>query len=328
MCRLRLASIFLAAFALASCQNSQSVLAPAGREASQLASLFWVLVTGAAVIWLTLNGLFVYFLRVSPRQVRRRTAEAVIIGGGILFPVVVLAALLWWSLSLMPEQRAEGDGDLTIRVTGEQFWWRVEYWPKGADEPIVSANEIRLPLGSRTEVKLGAEKVIHSFWIPALAGKMDMFPGRETRIALEPTRTGIFRGQCAEYCGTSHALMAFQAVVMEEDEFGNWLEEQAGTAAEPGDARAARGREVFLANGCGGCHAVRGTAARSTFGPDLTHVGGRESLGAGILPTDPEAFAKWMRHLEAIKPGTDMPTYEHLEEDDLEALAYYLEGLK
>lgn len=319
--------VILLPLALAACQGNQSVLNPAGKDASILADLFWVLLAGAIVLWVLINGLFFYVTRIRPRAMSRRLAETLVIGGGIIFPVLLLAGLLSYSLSIMPDQREAGSG-LTIRVTGEQWWWRVEYLTEDGESPIVAANEIRLPLGERTEIKLGADKVIHSFWIPALAGKMDMFPGRETRLALEPEREGIYRGQCAEFCGESHALMAFQAVVMPADAFAAWLERERGPAEQPAGDSARRGKRVFMENGCGACHTIRGTQAAGGVGPDLTHVGSRETLGAGTLPSDAASFSSWVRHARAIKPGAKMPEYTQLTTAELEALGSYLAGLK
>ncbi|WP_424932759.1 cytochrome c oxidase subunit II [Amaricoccus macauensis] len=312
---------------LAGCEGRQSVLSPAGLEAEFVASLFWWLLGGAILLWVLVNGLFVYVTRLNPKPLSRRLAEALIIGGGIVFPVTLLAVLLSLTLPRIPEHRAPADG-LRVHVQGEQWWWRVEYWPEGATEPVISANEIRLPVGMPTEITLSARNVIHSFWVPALAGKLDMFPGRETRLAVEPSETGVFRGQCAEFCGTSHALMAFEAVVMEPDAFEAWLATEAGDARPPGGETATRGEAVFLAEGCGGCHTIRGTPANADVGPDLTHVGGRESLAAGILPMSEDALADWIAHTSDTKPGVMMPDYDYLPEDDLRALATYLAGLK
>ena len=198
--------------------------------------------------------------------------------------------------------------------------------PQGGP-PIVTANEVRLPVGTRSEITLGSDLVIHSFWVPSLAGKADMFPGRETRISLEPTEAGSFRGQCAEFCGESHALMAFAAVTMPQGEFDAWLAREAGPAREPETDAERRGRAVFLATGCGACHAIRGTEAQGAFGPDLTHVGSRETLGAGILPNEPDAMARWIAHTESVKPGVMMPAYPHLAGPDLDALVAYLGSL-
>ncbi|MBW3097060.1 cytochrome c oxidase subunit II [Pseudohoeflea sp. DP4N28-3] len=302
---------------------------PAGREAEQIAQLAWVLFIGAAILWLLVMALFVYITKQNPRPLSRRWAEALIIGGGGIFPVIVLGILLVWTLPLMPAQRMPGDG-LTIRVTGKQWWWKVEYLDANGDEAntVVSANEIRLPKGRRTEIVLAADRVIHSFWIPALAGKTDMIPGQTTRMALEPTKTGTFRGVCAEFCGESHALMAFDAVVLEEPAFKAWLAAEREPADAPRTAAERRGAEVFLTQGCGACHAVRGTPAQAQIGPDLTHFGSRLTLGAGSFDNRSAERQSWVAHAAAMKPGARMPAYASLSDEDLAALDRYLEGLK
>lgn len=323
----RIRVVVAATLALAACGGPQSVLDPAGADAAVLYRLFSVMMVGAVLLFCLVIGLFVWVTWISPREHSARGAEALIVGGGILFPTVVLAGLLSYGLSILPDQRAPGDG-LTVRVMGEQWWWRVEYWPEGADAPVIAANEIRLPAGQRSEFVLGAERVIHSFWIPALGGKLDMFPGRETRMSLEPTRPGLYRGQCAEFCGLSHALMAFDVVVMPQAEFDAWLAREASAAAPPQEEAAERGRAVFEREGCGACHAVRGTGAVGNVGPDLTHVGSRETIGAGLIAAEVETFARWIADPEALKPGAEMPAYAFLPQDELIALGHYLEGLK
>ncbi len=325
--RSALAGALLASFSVAGCSGRQSVLAPAGEPAASLASLFLVMLGAAVVLWLLVNGGFFFVTQIHPRQMSRRFAETLIIVGGIVFPTVVLATLLGYGLSMMPEQRAPGDG-LVVRVTGEQWWWRVEYWPAGAEAPITSANEVRLPAGRRSDIVLTSDTVIHSFWVPSLGGKMDMFPGRETRLTLAPDVPGVYRGQCAEFCGASHALMAFEAVVMPQREFDTWLAALAEPAPAPEGDLARRGAGIFSREGCGACHKVRGTPAQGNVGPDLTDVGGRHSLGAGILGTEVEDFAHWIGLTQAIKPSVEMPSYDHLPEDELTALGTYLKGLR
>lgn len=313
---------------LAGCEGSQSALDPAGQGAEQIAQLFWWLAAVNAVIWLFVIGLAVYATRVQPKAHRHRKARLLIIGGGAIFPVLVLTAYLTYGLALLPELLAPAPTDsLQIAVSGEQWWWRVRYLSPGG-EVVELANEIRLPVGKPVNLFLESPDVIHSFWIPSLAGKMDMIPGRVTRLTLKATKTGAYRGACAEYCGTAHALMSLYAVVMEPDAFAAWLAHQAQPASPPRQALAERGRELFMFHGCSACHTIRGTRADGKVGPDLTHVGSRVSLGAGILPNEPEAFLRWISHTEEVKPGVHMPAFGMLPRKDLHALAVFLEGLK
>ncbi|MHC9237574.1 cytochrome c oxidase subunit II [Pseudooceanicola sp. 502str34] len=322
----RILKVCVPLLALAGCGGEQSSLNPAGRDALSISTLFWVMLAGAVVLWLLVNGAFYFMSRVMPGKFDQRYARHIMIGGGFVLPVVVLTALLVWGLSILPDPRRPGDG-LVVRVTGEQWWWRVEYWPEGANAPVLTANEIRLPVGQRTEIHLTSDKVIHSFWIPALGGKMDMFPGRETMISLLPERTGTYRGQCAEFCGASHAWMAFAAVVMEPADFDRWLASEAADAVSPSTDAAARGERLFRSEGCGACHAVRGTENVGQVGPDLTHVGSRQTLGAGRLKVTIDDLSTWISHTDVLKPEVKMPSY-NLEPEQLSDLASYLEGLK
>ena len=321
-------ALLAGALLLNGCEGPQSALDPAGREADRLNDLFWWMAAGAVVIWLAVIGLAIYSVRVHPESFSRTGARLMIIGGGAIVPTVVLAVLLAFGLAMLPDLVAPApEGSLKIAVSGEQWWWRVRYQPPGG-QPVELANEIRIPAGVPVEFHLESADVIHSFWIPSIGGKLDMFPGRATRLSLMPTKTGVFRGACAEYCGTSHALMSFYVEVMEKEDFDRWLKEQAEPASQPADPLAARGQELFLAQGCSACHTVRGTAASGVIGPDLTHVGGRLSLGAGILPNEPDAFERWIAHTDDEKPGVLMPPFGMLSQEELRALAVYLDGLR
>jgi cytochrome c oxidase subunit 2 len=312
-----------AALMLAGCSGPQSALVPAGRDADQIGGLFTVMTVGALLIWTAVVVIAVYTIRVGESH-SQRTANLLILGGGVAAPTIVLGALLAYGMPLLPAVLALPENAPTIRVTAKQ-WWRFEYLtPAG---PIETANELRLPRGERLVVELGSPDVIHSFWVPSLAGKMDMIPGRVTRLALEPTRTGTFRGACAEYCGASHALMAFSVVVVEPDEFRRWLEEQARPAVA-GDPLAVRGRTAFIAHGCTACHTIRGTPAAGRIGPDLTHVGSRRHLAAETLPNDPASLSRWIASTTDLKPGAHMPAFRAMGTEDLSALAAYLSSLK
>lgn len=305
----------------------QSALVTAGRDAERIADLFAVMAWGAFLVWAAMVAIAIYAMRARGDPHSQREANLFIIGGGVALPTVVLGALLLYGLPALPQILAEAPaGSQRIDVSGKQWWWRVRYVTDQG--PIETANEIRLPVGQRVELRLTSPDVIHAFWVPSIAGKVDLIPGRMNRLALEPTRTGTFRGVCAEYCGTSHALMAFSVVVMESDAFRGWLEQQARPAQPPSDARATQGALAFIANGCAACHTIRGTAADGAVGPDLTHVGGRLRIGAGTLPTEPAAFARWIAQTDRVKPGVHMPAFRALPPDDVATLATYLDGLQ
>jgi cytochrome c oxidase subunit II len=310
------------------CDGPQSALDPRGPRARELAELWWIMAAGAVMIWLFVAGLAVCATRIRPREHPDFAGTAFIVGGGVAFPVVVLSSLLVYSFLLEREPVAIPGEGLRIEVTGHRWWWEVRYFPPGANEPVVSANEVRLPTGQPVELTLRSTDVIHSFWIPKLAGKTDMIPGRVNRMVIQAEAPGVSRGQCAEYCGGPHALMAFYAVAMAPDDFDPWLEHEARPARTVEEDLLAEGRELFVASGCGTCHTIRGTAADGQLGPDLTHVGGRVSLGAGILPNNVGSIAGWIADTQHLKPGNLMPSFNIFSGSELRALAAYLESLE
>lgn len=318
--RYRTGGIVLAAMVvLAACRPDQSVLHPASDHARAISTLFWVMTAGGAVIWAIVMGVTVYAVLGRKKPTSERFSDAFILGGGVIFPTVVLGALLIFGLRLLPGAGGLAAPDLRIHVTGEQFWWRVVYTtPDGAK--IETANQIRLPLGQEAELSLTAQDVIHSFWIPPLGGKLDMIPGRTNILRLQPAQAGQFRGVCAEFCGMSHALMAFDVVVEPPEDFARWLAAEAAPATA-GDASA------FVRAGCAACHQVRGLAGAGTVGPDLTHLASRSTLAAGTLPMTRAALASWLADPQAIKPDARMPGYADLPPADLEAILDFLMGL-
>lgn len=311
---------------LVGCSGRQSALEPLGQEAEAVSHLFWVMAAGGGFIWLGVVVLLLAALHGRLQHVEARSAGRLILWCGAVFPAVVLIVLLTFALWLMPGLRPfanKTDTRITIEVTGRQFWWDVVY--RLPDRQTVrTANEIVLPVGERVELSLRSTDVIHSFWIPSLAGKVDMIPGRTNRLSLLATKTGRIRGPCAEYCGTSHALMAFTTIAMQPDAFRQWL--AGATAPSPG--LDAPGGELFLRHGCGACHRVAGTDANGTVGPDLSHVGSRTTLGAGILPNDEEALRSFIADPHSIKPDSKMPAFSMLPEEDLAAIAKWLRGLE
>jgi cytochrome c oxidase subunit 2 len=224
-------------------------------------------------------------------------------------------------------QAEQGDAEVHVSVTGQQWWWAVEYQSATPSNIVRTANELRVPVGRRVLVTLRSTDVIHSFWVPALQGKKDLIPGHETSLRIQADREGVFRGQCAEFCGHQHAHMAFYVVAERPDRFARWLSAQRRPASDPGDALALRGRDVFLSGPCVMCHTVRGTPAGSRLGPDLTHVASRLSLAAGTLPNTTGHLAAWIANAQGIKPGSRMPAVS-LAPDDLQALVAYLRTLR
>jgi cytochrome c oxidase subunit 2 len=222
----------------------------------------------------------------------------------------VLAALFAWTLPRTPAWKpVPPPGALVVAVTGHLWWWDVSYRDAATGAEIRTANEIRIPTGRPVYLALDSADVIHSFWVPELAGKMDMVPGRLQHLLVSAERWGIFRGQCAEFCGEQHARMALHVVAVAPAAFDRWLAAQAGPARAPATPRQEAGRDAFLANRCDACHAVRGLTADARLGPDLTHVGGRMHLAAGTLPNTGQGRAAWIAHVQSVKSGARMPSY-------------------
>jgi cytochrome c oxidase subunit 2 len=314
--------LFIAA--LGGCGGDQSMLAPAGPGAEAVDRLWWVMLWGAVAILALVMLLALYAVYVRPGRRRPLDADRFIAFGGLALPGVLLTALLIYGFRLEPQAEA-GARPLVIEVTGHQWWWEVRY--PGAPE-AVTANEIHIPVGRTVRVEVRSADVIHSFWVPRLAGKRDLIPGHENALQIRADAPGAYRGQCAEFCGAQHARMALWVVAEPEAQFNTWLARQGRAAAEPASAQARRGRERFLSERCVECHTVRGTPAEGDKGPDLTHVGSRRTLAAGTLTANRAGFADLIAHNQRIKPGNRMESFEHLDETVVRDIAAYLEGLK
>lgn len=315
----------------------QSVLHPAGADAAIIHQFTWVLFVGATLIFVLVMTLLALAMRRQGRPIR---PAVWILGGGIAFPVVVLTALLTWSTwrsaQLAPQTSHEA---FTISVTGKMWWWEVRYRDPASGREIIGANEIHIPVGEPVYLGLTASDVIHSLWVPALAGKRDMIPGRVTGLTLRADKPGVYRGQCAEYCGEQHARMALQVIALPRPEFDAWLARQARPALPADTTVLQRGRAAFLEQRCQSCHTIRGVtdtaefmaqriADTSRLGPDLTHVGSRREIGAGTLRNHRGTLAGWIADPQAIKTGVFMPPSQDLDGETLRALATYLEHLK
>ena len=319
------------------CNGPQSTFTQAGEGARQITQLFYWMVGGGVGIWLIVMAIIVLAIR-SKKKYDPRITSQIVIGGGFFFPTIVLTGLLCYGLSILPALQAPApEGSLTIDVAGVRWWWRVHYRDEqkagsttssvAMEQSVHLANEIVLPVNEPVEFKLTSEDVIHSFWIPALGGKVDMIPGRRTRLKLLPVKVGIYRGVCAEFCGEAHSQMGFTVKVVTADEFRVWRDAQRLPVVVK-DSIQKEGLQLFLSRGCGACHTIRGTVADGVVGPDLTHVGSRSSLGAGWLSNDVESFRHWLIHTDSIKPGVEMPQFDSLSDHDSWRLAEFLEGLQ
>jgi cytochrome c oxidase subunit 2 len=304
------------------CEGMQSAFSPFGTEAESTLRITWAMILAASLITVAVLSLAAYAVRSRTPRIDHRRGMQIILWLGAIGPTLLLTALLVYSLPTMRPLVAN-PAALRIAVDGEQFWWRVRY-QSSSSAPVETANEVRLPVGRTVVLQLTSSDVIHSFWIPGLAGKMDMIPGRTNELIVRATRAGLFRGACTEFCGLAHARMAFDVVAMEPGAFDAWLAD----LARPARDATGPGRERFGGYGCAGCHVVRGHAPGSAIGPDLTHFGARRSLAAGTLPMTVEAISAFIRDPAASKPGARMPSFAEMPVEDANAIAAYLVELR
>lgn len=299
------------------------VFDPAGPYAGSITTLSWVLIAMAlGVLGLVLAALWVALFG-NENLKRRLGGKTVVWMGGIAFPVVVLSVLLVYGLSLTRNlTEPVPDGAMRVRVTGEMWWWRVAYLDANGRPEMLDANELHIPAGRPVLVELESNDVVHSFWVPRLSGKLDMVPGRRNVMPIQADKPGVFAGQCAEYCGGPHALMGFVVIAHEPAAFDAMM---AGRRAKSAPANGT-GATLFRSSGCAACHRIAGTDANGTAGPDLTHVGSRRTLGAGILPNNRGTMMGWIGDSQSIKPGNRMPPYPMLSAQELATLAAYLEA--
>ena len=315
---------------LASCGSTQSALKPESHASERIADLWWLLLVISVVV-LTVVTVLVLAVALRARG-RRGDPAAAGEGGGTWFvalagaavPAVVLVALFVVTVEALPATSPPrpGHAALTVDVRGRTWFWEVAY--RGT--PARTANEIHIPARTPVRVRLSTGDVIHSFWIPELNRKVDMIPHRVNSVLLDARRPGVYRGQCAEFCGLQHAHMSFLVIAQPPAAFRRWLRQQARPAARP-TGTAARGRDVFLRDGCAGCHTIRGTSADGRVGPDLTHVAGRSTLAANTIPNRRGYLAGWIVDPQHVKPGNLMPA-TNLSGPDLQALLDYLEALR
>jgi len=328
---------------------SQGGLAPQGPAARQIATILWALtITGGvvAVAVLLAWGWGVGRGRGAPAAstgehavegavegadtahdavAESRLVRRFVIGGGVALPAVVVAG--FFVVQVASSASPLAGGALTVEVTGHRYWWEVTYPDAAGADAFTTANEVRVPTGTPVTVVLRSEDVIHSFWVPQLAGKVDLVPGVERRLTFAADEPGTYAGFCAEYCGLQHTWMKFQVVALEPAAYEQWAAQEARPAAPPADELRAAGQDVFTTNSCVGCHTIRGVSDAGTAGPDLTHLASRDQIGAGVLPLTAANLAGWISNPQDSKPGAGMPP-QSLSDAEIEALVAYLMSLE
>ncbi|MBV8701089.1 cytochrome c oxidase subunit II [Bradyrhizobium sp.] len=333
--RVRTALVFLATWLLAACSGRQSALDPQGLQSDQIRHTLFIFLIIAAIVWIAVMVVLgIGMLRRKrasnqPLDLDRRFEEGsgrLILGLGIATVIIVLG-LSFVSYAGQRTVFAKDENALTLKIIGHQWWWEVHYEADSPHQSFVTANEIRIPTGQPVKVELESADVIHSFWVPSLTGKMDLITGQKNELQFTAKNAGIYRGQCAEFCGLQHAHMAFAVIALPPDEFGRWRDHENQSANSPADPLGKQGEDLFRGRGCALCHNIRGTLAGGQLGPDLTHVGNRTTVAAGTLPLSPATLGAWIADPQHIKPGNLMPRMP-LQSDELIAIIHYLEQLK
>lgn len=319
--------LLVAAASAAGCAGQESgAFAPRSADARSVNTVFWVMVTLGAAVFAAVIVLLVLARRGrhddDDQATLDKRAGRLVIGGGVILPVVILVPLTVVMLVVGNRISPTRDAALEIEVTGHQYWWEVEY-PDGT----ITANEIHIPADQPVRIVLRSADVIHSFWVPQLAGKVDMIPGETTELLIEADGPGTYLGQCAEFCGLQHARMRFLVIAQRSDEFDAWWAAEADDAVPPASEAAERGATAFTEVGCASCHTVRGTDADGELGPDLTRIASRSTLGAVTVDNNRGHLAGWISNAQGIKPGAHMPPIP-LTPQQIQDLLEYLEGLK
>ncbi|WP_398471131.1 cytochrome c oxidase subunit II [Tardiphaga sp.] len=324
------AAVVMMCWLLAGCSGSQSVIQADGAPAMALRQLIIGIVSVCSLVWMLVMIALIWALmrrRGEPgshdaRQ--RRMAGSVIVA--ILATVVVIAGFTFASFYTTRALQG-GPADVTIAVRGQQWWWELSYVAPDPSHSFKTANEIRIPVGRNVKLELDSADVVHSFWVPSLAGKLDLIPGRMNELTLRAERAGVYRGQCAEFCGTQHAHMALFVIAMEPKDYDDWVDSQRRDAAAPSGGEASAGEQLFLSMQCAACHTVRGTSAHGGTGPDLTHIASRQTIAAGLLETTRGSVAAWIADPQTLKPGNNMPMVP-LDGNELRQLSAYMMSLK
>jgi len=335
----------VAAFAVSACDGPQAALNPAGPQAERIAWLSWFMIISLSIVYVIVIGILIAgFIKrsragvsggpvpVSERLEMNAAGEArltrwVVIGVLITAGYLVLLMVLDVSTGRALSSMSEDEDPLIVDVIGHQWWWEIVYPAQDPSRTVTTANELHIPVGRTVRIRTSSVDVIHSLWIPRLHGKRDLIPDHPSAFHLRADQPGVFRGQCAEFCGLQHARMSLLVIAQPEAEFRAWQAAQLLPAQVPADSIRRLGMETFLTDTCTMCHAIAGTPASARAGPDLTHFGSRRTIGAATLPNNRGNLGGWIIDPHHIKPGVNMPA-NPIPADRLNALISYLEGLK
>lgn len=316
------------------CGGNESALDPAGPQAGRIGSLWWYMLSVSTVVWVAVVIILLYAAwrghsraaadasDPANERLRRPVVIAVVITVLILIGTLVYDVTTGEALASLPREKA-----LRIKITGHQWWWKAEYMDPVSGRQVSTANEIHIPVGEPVQIVGSSADVIHSFWVPNLAGKKDLIPGHATAMWLQADKPGIYRGLCAEFCGHQHAKMAVLVMAEPRSQFDSWYNSQLQPAAPPADSISRAGEKVFMSKGCPLCHTIAGTPARGQIGPPLTHIGSAYTIAAGSLKNTRGNLGGWIVDPQRIKPGVRMPPND-LSGSDLQALLSYLGSLK
>ncbi|HEY3681357.1 MAG TPA: cytochrome c oxidase subunit II [Bradyrhizobium sp.] len=320
---------------LAGCTGWQSTLDVHGSSAIDLKRLIILIVSICAVVWALVMAALIFALcrtrQADDRPLRQDAAAErhmmLCVAAAVVATAIIIGGLTFVSFTTTRGLNVARGDDLTIKVRGLQWWWDVEYVGATPAQHFQTANELHIPVGRNVRLQLEGIDVIHSFWVPSLAGKQDLIPGRPNHLIIRAEHPGVYRGQCSEFCGLQHAHMALFVIAEEPSAFERWMHLQRENAVALPDAEIAAGEQVFLSKPCSACHTIRGTPSTGTTGPDLTHVGGRKYIAAGLLETTRGSLAAWIADPQTLKPGNNMPMVP-LDPDELRSVSAYLASLK
>jgi cytochrome c oxidase subunit 2 len=330
-------ALALAGALLAGCGNSKSpdMLSPKGSEAHDIANVWWLMFGLAAAVYLVVGGLIIHSVRKGRLRSRAegesdsvepdtpRFDDRMVLWGGIVVPIIILFVIAVVTVTTTNALRRPASGALRVDVVGERWWWAVTY----PSTKFVTANDIHLPAGRPVELHLTTADVIHSFWVPQLAGKLDMIPNQDNVLRFVAKTPGTYRGECAEFCGLQHAHMDFVVVVQSQGDFDRWMTAHESPPLEPASELADEGQTAFNSEPCAGCHTIDGTPAQGKVGPNLTDIGERPYLGAGALENTPDNLKEWITNAQTAKPGALMPPIR-LSSAKARAIVAYLESLR